>query len=50
MLITMNGDNKMNMKRDDVRIIRIIVDLHGAIVDLRKVVLFIYLSFARELD
>ena len=41
MLIIMNGDNKMNMKRDNVGIIRII-DLHGVIVDSRKVVLFEY--------
>ena len=27
MLIMMNGDNKMNMKRDNVGIIRIILDL-----------------------
>ena len=40
MLIMMNGDNKMNMKCDNVGIIRIILDLHGVIVDLRKVVLF----------
>ena len=26
MLIMINGDNKMNMKRDNVRIIRIILD------------------------
>ena len=31
----LNGDNKMKMKRDNVRIIRIILDLHGAIVDAR---------------
>ena len=37
MLIMINADNKMNMKRDNVRIIRIILDLHGAIVDSRKV-------------
>ena len=42
MLIMINGDNKMNMKCDNVRIIRIILDLHGAIVDSRKVVLFEY--------
>ena len=42
MLIIMNGDNKMNMKRDNVRIIRIILDLQGVIVDSRKVVLFEY--------
>ena len=40
MLIAINGDNKM--KRDNVRIIRIILDLHGVIVDSRKVVLFEY--------
>ena len=33
----------MNMKRDtDMRIIRIIIDLHGVIVDSNKVVLFEY--------
>ena len=32
MLIIINGDNKMNMKRDNVRIIGIILDLHGVIV------------------
>ena len=37
-----NGDNKMNMKRDNVRIIRIILDLHGVIVDSRMVVLLRY--------
>ena len=36
MLIVIRGDNKMNMKRDNVRIIRIILDLHGVIVDLRE--------------
>ena len=28
MLIMINGDNRMNMKRDNVRIIRIILDLN----------------------
>ena len=42
MLIMINRDNKMKMKQDNVRIIRIILDLHGVIVDLRKVVLFEY--------
>ena len=44
MLIMINGDNKMNMKHDNVRIIRIIniLDLHGVIVDSRTVVLFEY--------
>ena len=42
MLIMKSGDNKMNMKRDNVRIIRIMLDLHGVIVDLRKVALFEY--------
>ena len=41
MLIMIKGD-KMNMKRDNGRIIRIILDLHGVIVDSRKVVLFEY--------
>ena len=41
MLIMIKGDNKMNMKRNNVRIIsRIILDLHGVIVDSRKVVFF----------
>ena len=40
MLIMINGDNKMNMKHDNVRIIRIMLDLHGVIVDSRTVVLF----------
>ena len=40
MLIMINGDNKMNMKRDKVRIIRIILNSHGVTVDSRKVVLF----------
>ena len=35
MLIMINGDNKINMKRDNVRIIRIILDLHDVIVDSR---------------
>ena len=42
MLIVINGDNKMNMKRDTVRIIRITLALHGEIVDSRRVVLFEY--------
>ena len=42
MLIMMNGDNEMNMKRDNVRIKRIILDIHGVIVDSRKVVQFEY--------
>ena len=33
---------KMNVKRDNGRIIRIILDLHGVIVDSRKFVLFEY--------
>ena len=37
-----NVENKMNIKRDNVRIIRIILDLYGVIVDSRKVVLFEY--------
>ena len=37
MLILIKGDNNMNMKRENVRIIRIILDLHGVIVDSRKV-------------
>ena len=45
MLIMINGDNKMNMKRDSVRITRITLDLRGVIVDSRKVnVLFEFLS------
>ena len=35
-----NVDNKINMKRDNVRIIRIILDLDGVIVYSRKVVFF----------
>ena len=42
MLFMINSDNKMNMKHGNVRIIRIILDLHGVIVDSRKVVLFEY--------
>ena len=42
MLIMINGDNKMNMKSNNVRIIRISLDLHGVIVDSRTVVLFKY--------
>ena len=42
MLIIIKGDDKMNMKRDNVRIIRIILDLHGVIVDSRTVALFEY--------
>ena len=42
MLIMINSDNKMNMKRDNVRIIRIILDLPDVIVDSKKVVLFEY--------
>ena len=41
-LMLINGDNKMNMKRDNVRIIRIILDIHGVIVDSRKDILFEY--------
>ena len=32
MLIMINGDNKMNMKRDNVRIIRTILELYGVII------------------
>ena len=42
MLIMINNDNKMNVKRDKVRIIWIGLDLHNAIVDSRKAVLFGY--------
>ena len=43
MLIMINGDNKMNMKCDIVRIIRIILDLYGVMgLDSRTVVLFEY--------
>ena len=42
MLIMINGDSKMNMKSDNVRIIRIILDFHGVIVDSRTLVLFKY--------
>ena len=42
MLIMVKGDHKMNMKRDNLRIIRIFLDLHGVIVDSRTVVLFEY--------
>ena len=35
-----NGDNKMNMKRENVRIIRIILNLHGATVDSRTFATF----------
>ena len=43
MLIMMNGDNEMSMKCNNVSsIIRIILDLHGTIVDSRKVVFFEY--------
>ena len=42
MLIMTNSDNKINMRRDNVRIIRIVSDLHGVIVDSRTVVLFEY--------
>ena len=42
LLLTINSDNKMNMKHVNVRVIRITLDLHGAIVDSRKVVLFEY--------
>ena len=56
MLIMTKGDNKMNMKRDNVRIVRIILDLHDEIVDSRKVVLRTLFSlnmkrfFYRELE
>ena len=40
MLIMVNGENKMNMKRDNVRIIKIILDLHGATVDSRTFATF----------
>ena len=42
MVIMINCDNKKNMKRDNVRIIRIILDLHGVIGDSRAVVVFEY--------
>ena len=32
MLIMINGNNKMNMKRGNVRIMRITLDLHDVIV------------------
>ena len=38
MLIMINGDNKMNMKRDNVRIIRIISDLHCSLFTVHFVV------------
>ena len=46
LIIMINGDNKMNMKLDNVRIIRIILGLHGVIVDSRKVVIFEYDRFS----
>ena len=46
LIIMINGDNKMNMKLDNVRIIRIILGLHGVIVDSRKVVIFEYERFS----
>ena len=42
MLSMINGDNKLNMKRDNVRIIGIILNLHGVIVDSRTVAPFEY--------
>ena len=40
----MTCDNKMNMKLDNVRIIRVILDLHGVIVDPLSGFMFILLS------
>ena len=43
MLITINGDtSRKEVKHESVRIIRIVSDLHGVIVDSRMVVLFEY--------
>ena len=40
MLIMINSDNKKEAKHESVRIKRIVLDLHGVIVDSRMVVLF----------
>ena len=42
MLIMINGDKKKEVKHESVRIKRIVLDLHGVIVDLGMVVLFKY--------
>ena len=42
MLIMINSDNKKGVKHESVRIKRIVLDLHGVIVDSRMVVLFEY--------
>ena len=43
MLIMINGDKKKKeVKHESVRIKRIVLDLHGVIVDLGMVVLFKY--------
>ena len=42
MLIMMNSDNKKEVLYENVRIKKIVLDLHGVIVDSRMVVLFEY--------
>ena len=50
MLIMINDDSNMNMKRDNVRIIRITLDLHGVIVDSRTVVWHCFANASTEID
>ena len=38
MLITINADNKKEAKHESVRVKRIVLDLHGVIVDSKRVV------------
>ena len=42
MLIKMNSDNKKRVKHASVRIKKIVLDLHGVIIDSKMVVLFEY--------
>ena len=38
MLIMINGDNKKEANHESVRVKRIVLDLHGVIVDSKRVV------------
>ena len=41
-MLIMVTNNKLNVKRDNVRVIRIILDFQGVIAGSRRVVLFEY--------
>ena len=42
MLIMINSDNKKGVKHESVRIKRIVLDLHGVIVDSRMVMVVLF--------